>query len=83
MVCPSCGKMVRDNFVHCRFCGSKMNGEISGDFTTDMLNVFRIGEDYLYLFAENGNQVVLKAGSIEELAGLVEEKNYPWEFRSK
>lgn len=58
-----------------------MNGEKLGDFTTDMLNVFRVGDDYLYLFAEKGSQVVLKASSMDELASIVLKKNYPWEFR--
>ncbi|MBQ2654200.1 MAG: hypothetical protein IJF83_11635 [Methanobrevibacter sp.] len=79
--CPNCDKSVRDSFTYCRFCGSKMNGEKMGDFTTDMLNVFRVGEDYLYLFAEKGSQVVLKAGSMDELASIVLKKKYPWEFR--
>ena len=58
-----------------------MNGEKLGDFATDMLNVFRAGDDYLYLYAEKGSQVVLKAGSMDELASLVEDRQYPWEFR--
>ncbi len=79
--CPNCGKGVRNGFAHCRFCGSEMNGEHLGDFTTDMLNVFKIEDEYLYLFSENGNQVILRAGSMDGLAGLVEERKYPWEFR--
>ena len=79
--CPNCGKSVRNGFAHCRFCGSEMNGEHLGDFTTDMLNVFKIGDEYLYLFSQKGNQVILHAGSIDELASLVEERKYPWEFR--
>ena len=79
--CPNCGKSVRNGFAHCRFCGSEMNGEHLGDFTTDMLNVFKIGDEYLYLFSQKGNQVILQAGSIDELASLVEERKYPWEFR--
>lgn len=79
--CPYCGKDVRDDFAHCRHCGSMVNGEAVGDFATDMLNVFRIDGQYIYLFSRNGSQVVLKAGSIEELARLVEDRNYPWEFR--
>lgn len=52
-----------------------------GDFSTDMLNVFKHGEEYTYLFCKNGNQVVLKAGSIEELEGIVCDSKYPWELR--
>ena len=78
--CPNCGRSVRNAFCHCRFCGSEMNGEHLGDFSTDMLNVFKVGDDYLYLFSENGNQVILRAGSMDELTGLAEERKYPWEF---
>lgn len=81
VMCPNCGKKSRDDFAYCRVCGSKLNGETMGDFSTDMLNVFRDGEEYLYLFCEKGNQVVLKAGSMDELAGVVFERQYPWEFR--
>ena len=84
-VCPNCTKKLRDNFVYCRVCGSELSGENQGDFTTEMLNVFNHEDGFTYLFSENGNQVVLKAGSMDELAAMVHEKNYPWEFidRSK
>ena len=81
VVCPNCQKSLRDNFSHCRICGSELTGERVGDFSTDMLNVFKIGEEYIYLFAENGNQVVIRAGSMDELAGIVCDRQYPWEFR--
>ena len=58
-----------------------MNGEHLGDFSTDMLNVFKIGDEYLYLFSEKGNQVILRAGSMDGLASLVGQRKYPWEFR--
>lgn len=82
-VCPNCAKKLRDNFVYCRVCGSELSGENPGDFTTEMLNVFNHEDGFLYLFSENGNQVVLNAGSMEELAVIVHEKNYPWEFTDK
>ncbi len=79
--CPNCGRSVRNAFAHCRFCGSSMNAEHLGDFSTDMLNVFKIGDEYIYLFSEKGNQIILRAGSMDGLASLVEERKYPWEFR--
>lgn len=45
-----------------------------------MLNVFRDGDEYIYLFGVRGNQVVLRADSLEELAKIVEENHFPWEF---
>lgn len=82
-VCPNCAKKLRDNFVYCRICGTKLSGENPGDFTTEMLNVFNHEDGFVYLFCENGNQVTLKAGSMEELALLAREKKYPWEFADK
>lgn len=82
-VCPNCAKKLKDNFVYCRICGTKLSGENPGDFTTDMLNVFDHGDEFVYLFSDKGSQVVLKAGSMDELASIVSEKNYPWEFRDK
>ncbi len=82
-VCPNCSKKLKDNFVYCRICGTKLSGENLGDFTTDMLNVFDLEDEFIYLFCDNGNQVILKADSIDELASIVHEKNYPWEFRDK
>lgn len=80
--CPNCGKKVRDNFEYCRFCASKLNGESPGDFSTDMLNVFRKNDEYLYLFSENGNQVILKADSLGELESMVKDRQYPWDYRN-
>ena len=79
--CANCGKELRDNFIYCRICGTKLGGGEPGDYSTDMLNVFKHGDDYIYLFSENGNQVILKAGTLDELAVMVGEKKYPWEFR--
>ena len=81
VICPNCGKRLRDNFSYCRICGSKVDGGVPGDYSTDMLNVFKHGEDYIYLFSEKGNQVVIKAGSMDELAAIVCDRQYPWEFR--
>lgn len=82
-LCPNCGKKLKDSFVYCRICGTKLKGENPGDFTTDMLNVFDHGDEFIYLFSNKGSQVVLKAGSIDELALMAIEKKYPWEFRDK
>ena len=35
----------------------------------------------MYLYSENGSQVVIKAGSVEELEALAAERQYPWESR--
>lgn len=79
--CPNCGKLLRDDFTYCRMCATRLDGSEVGDFSTDIMNVFKKGEDYLYLFSENGRQIVLKAGSMDELAEMVEDRQYPWEFR--
>lgn len=78
MICPYCSKKSRDNFEYCRHCGSKLSGEIVGDFKTDYLNVFRHSDEYIYIYAVNGNQVVLRADSLDELAGKVSVRNFPW-----
>lgn len=82
-VCPNCEKRVKDNFAYCRVCGTKLDGGNPGDFTTEMMNVFDYGDEFIYLFADKGNQVVLKAGSIDELALMAHERKYPWQFRDK
>lgn len=79
--CVNCGKQMRDNFEYCRICGTKLESEVPDDYSTDMLNVFRYGDGYMYLFSENGNQVVLKADSLDELACMVRERKFPWEFK--
>ena len=81
VICPNCGKSLRENFSYCRICGSKVDGGVPDDYSTDMLNVFKHGEDYIYLFSEKGNQVVIKAGSMDELAVIVCDRQYQWEFR--
>ncbi|WP_407374849.1 zinc ribbon domain-containing protein [Methanobrevibacter sp.] len=81
MICPNCGEKSRDVFEYCRHCGSKLSGELSGDFKTEMLNVFRHSDGYIYLFSVNGNQVILKAESLQDLAEKVNEKRFPWGFR--
>lgn len=82
-VCPNCAKKMRDDFAYCRICGTKLSGENPGDFKTEMLNVFRHEDGFIYLFCDNGHQVILKAGSIDELALMANENKYPWEFRDK
>ena len=80
-VCPNCEKRLKDNFEYCRVCGTKLDGGNPGDFATEMLNVFHHEDGFIYLFTEKGSQVVLEAGSIDELAFMANEKNYPWQFR--
>lgn len=83
VVCPNCLKKLNDNNIYCRICGTKLSGENPGDFTTEMLNVFDYGEELIYLFSDRGRQVILKAGSIEELELLVRANGYPWQFKDK
>lgn len=79
--CSNCGKQLKDNVKYCRICGTRLDGGTPGDYSTEMLNVFKHGDEYLYLFFENGNQVVLKADSLDGLEEMVCEKKYPWQFR--
>ncbi len=79
--CPNCAKKLRNNFKYCRFCGCLLSEDNHENHMTDLLNVFKHGEEYIYLFSEKGNQVVLRADSLEELAEMVRKKQYPWEFR--
>lgn len=81
--CPNCKKKLKDNFEYCRICGTKLTGENPGDFTTEILNVFNHENRFIYLFCENGNQTVLEADTMDELALVVRDKSYPWEFRDK
>lgn len=81
--CVNCGKELRDNFTYCRICGTELDGGEPGDYSTDMLNVFRRGDEYIYLFSENGNQIILKANTLEELAVMAADKKYPWQFADR
>ena len=45
---------------YCRICGSKLNGDRVGDFSTEIINLFKDYEEYFYIFAVNGNQVILR-----------------------
>lgn len=76
--CPNCGKLLNGNFTYCWRCGCNLEAGDSGDFTTPHLNVFRRDEDYIYLFSIHGNQVILRASSIEELKVLVHMNRFPW-----
>jgi hypothetical protein len=76
--CPNCSKRVNGNFTYCNACGSRLDGEKTGDFTTDYLNVFHVDDEYVYLFSVRGRQVVLKANSIMELKEFVAIKRFPW-----
>ena len=76
--CPNCLRQMRDNSTRCRECGSRLDGSVTGDFRTDYLNVFRSGEEWIYIYSVNGNQVILEAGSIAELGEYVRLKRFPW-----
>lgn len=76
--CPNCSKRLNESFTYCNECGSRLDGEITGDFKTGHLNVFRQGEEFVYLFSVRGRQVVLKANSLVELERLVRIEKFPW-----
>lgn len=63
---------------YCRICGSKLNGDSVGDFSTEIINLFKDYKEYFYIFAVNGNQVILRDENIEILKKKVLNKNYPW-----
>lgn len=76
--CPNCFKKLNENFEYCYECGCSVDGEMVGDFKTNLLNVFHIESEYVYIFAVNGRQIVLKADSIEELKEVVRLNKFPW-----
>ncbi|WP_405294272.1 hypothetical protein [Methanobrevibacter sp.] len=76
--CPNCFKNLTDSFSYCNECGSRLDGQNTGDFTTDFLNVFHVGGSFIYLFAVRGRQIVLEADTIEELRQLVGMNRFPW-----
>lgn len=76
--CPNCSKKVNESFSYCNECGSRLDSEIVGDFRTDYLNVFRIEDEFVYLFSVRGRQTVLKANSIDELREFVKIRRFPW-----
>jgi hypothetical protein len=51
---------------------------VIGDFKTDYLNVFKINDEFVYLFSVKGRQIVLKANSIDDLREFVKIKRFPW-----
>lgn len=77
--CPNCLKKLNDNFSYCNECGSDLEGQNVGDFTTGLLNVFKIDGGFVYLFAVRGRQVVLKANTLDELEELVHLNRFPWQ----
>lgn len=81
VICPNCGKKLRDNFIYCRICGSKLNGDKIGDFSTEVVNVFNYGNEFLYLYSANGRQIILKSSSLEELESEVVKNSHPWSFK--
>lgn len=76
--CPNCSKKLNENFTYCYICGCEIRSENMGDFKTNLLNVFHIDDEFLYLFSVKGKQVILKADSIEELQHLVWLNRFPW-----
>ena len=76
--CPNCNKKMNEHFEYCRICGSKLNGEKSGDYSTEIINLFKDDDGYYYLFAVNGKQVILRNKDKEELEKEVLNRNYPW-----
>ncbi|MBR4448532.1 hypothetical protein [Methanobrevibacter sp.] len=76
--CPNCLKKLNENFAYCYECGSEIDGEIIGDFKTNLLNVFQVNNGYIYIFSVHGRQIVLKADSLEELEELVRIHKFPW-----
>ena len=76
--CPNCKKELNERFEYCRICGSKLNGESVGDFSTEIKNLFKKDEDIYYLFATNGNQVIVRGKTIEEIKNKVLRRNFPW-----
>ena len=77
-VCPNCGKKVNEKFVYCRNCGSRMDGEIVGDFTTDIPNLFKNDDGYYYLFTANGIQQVIVGDDVDEVKRKVLLRKFPW-----
>ena len=76
--CPNCFKKLNESFEYCNECGSELDGENRGDFSTSYLNVFEIENEFVYLFAVRGRQVILKADTIEDLKEFVRIKKFPW-----
>lgn len=76
--CPNCGKSLNSNFTYCYCCGFDLDKEALGDFKTSYLNVFKNGDEFIYAFAVNGKQVILKSSTITELKMLVELNQFPW-----
>lgn len=76
--CPNCGKNLNEKFVYCRNCGSKMDGEIVGDFKTDIPNLFKNNDGYYYLFTANGIQQVIVGDDVDEVKRKVLLRKFPW-----
>lgn len=77
-ICQNCGKKLNRNFTYCYECGCNLDEGSHGDFKTSHLNVFRNGEDYIYIFAVHGKQIILKSSTISELKMLVHMNKFPW-----
>ena len=78
MICPNCGKTVR-NHEFCFRCGYNIRkDENYGDNSTGFLNVFRIDDEYLYIYSVNGKQVVLKSNDLNDLKSKAEDEQFPW-----
>lgn len=79
MICPNCEKKLSEKFTYCYECGCNVGEGVLGDFKTPHMNVFKDNEEFIYIFSVNGKQVVLRAGSIDELKMLVRLNKFPWE----
>ncbi len=81
--CPNCNKKVNERFEYCIICGSKLNGEKTGDFSTGINNLFKDEDGFYYLFAVNGKQVILRNENKDELKKEVLIRKYPWIEKNK
>ncbi|WP_458405422.1 hypothetical protein [Methanobrevibacter sp.] len=69
-ICQNCGKKLNRNFTYCYECGCNLDEGSHGDFKTSHLNVFRNGEDYIYIFAVHGKQIYLNHPPFQNLKCL-------------
>lgn len=76
--CPNCSKKLNETFEYCNECGSSLKGGDVGDFKTTIVNVFSHPDGFLYLYAKNGHQIIVKAGSLDNLKENVLRQNLFW-----
>lgn len=64
----------------CYRCGYNIRkDENIGDNSAGFLNVFRVDDEFAYIFMVKGKQVILKSKSLEDLKSEVEKEKFPWE----